>query len=354
MKKVAIDGRMLRYDHAGIGRYIWNLQAAIAQEQEAPVDVQMLVDRRDRLNKEPALPIRRVIAPIRSGVEGVLLSPGIRAMDVVHFPDHGVPAGVKKPSVVTVHDVSFLSHPETHSLQSRQHYVQAIKSLRRAEQVIAVSAHVRTLLLDRRLADSERITVVPEAAGIRHDLPDREQLWPTPYAITIGTIQPRKNIEIASRAFGESRFSSYGTLLVVGAIGYKGANIVRSVRASRNSDRVRFVGCVSDTVLHSLLSNAEFLLAASLDEGFGLPALEAMSLGVPVVASMAGALPELVSDAGLFVDPVEPESIKVAIDKVAEDAQLRGELRKRGLIRASSYTWSRTAQETMAVYEMAA
>ena len=71
MKKVLIDGRMLRYDHAGIGRYIWNLQAAIAQEHEVPVDVQMLVDRRSRLSEAPALPIRRVIAPVRTGMEGV-------------------------------------------------------------------------------------------------------------------------------------------------------------------------------------------------------------------------------------------------------------------------------------------
>lgn len=354
MKKVLIDGRMLRYDHAGIGRYIWNLQAAIAQEHDVSVDVQMLVDRRTRLNEAPSLPIRKVIAPVRTGMEGVLLFPGVRAMDLVHFPDHGVPVGVKKPSVVTVHDVSFLSHPETHSRQSRRHYTEAVKSLRRADQVIAVSTHIRTLLLNRGLADSERITVVPEAAGLRHDVLMRDELWPAPYAVAVGTIQPRKNIEIASRAFGESKFSSYGTLLVIGAIGYRGSHIVRSVRAGRNSDRVRFLGRVSDDVLHALVSNAEFLLAPSLDEGFGLPALEAMSLGVPVVASTGGALPELVGEAGLLVDPIDPESIRVAIDRLAEDAQLRGELRQRGLLRASSYTWSRTARETLAVYEMVA
>ena len=354
MKKVLIDGRMLRYDYAGIGRYIWNLQAAIAQDRETELDVEVLLDRRSRLSEEPALPIRRVIAPVRSGIEGVLLFPSIRAMDLVHFPDHGVPIGVKKPSVVTVHDVSFLGHPETHSLQSRRHYAEAIKSLRRADQVIAVSAHVRALLLDRGLADSERITVVPEASGLRHDVPMGDGLWPAPYAVAVGTIQPRKNIEIASLAFGESKFSSYGTLLVIGAVGYRGSEIVRSVRAGNNADRVRFVGRVSDAVLHSLVANAEFLLAASLDEGFGLPALEAMSLGVPVVASTGGALQELVGDAGLLVDPMDPESIRSAIDKLAEDAQLRDELRQRGLLRASRYTWSRTARETLAVYEMVA
>ena len=189
MKKVLIDGRMLRYDYAGIGRYIWNLQAAIAQDRETELDVEVLLDRRSRLSEEPSLPIRRVIAPVRSGIEGVLLFPSIRAMDLVHFPDHGVPSGVKKPSVVTVHDVSFLGHPETHSLQSRRHYAEAVKSLRRADQVIAVSAHVRTLLLNRGLADSERITVVPEASGLRHDVPMGDGLWPAPYAVAVGNFK---------------------------------------------------------------------------------------------------------------------------------------------------------------------
>ena len=351
MKKVLIDGRMLRYDHAGIARYIWKLQEAIAESHKVPVDVQMLIDRRSRLFAKPAVPVRRVIAPVRSRVESLLLWPELRSVDLVHFPDHGIPAGVTKPTVVTVHDVSFLSHPETHSPESRRHYSEAVQSLRRANQIIAVSTHVRTELLDRGLAAVERITIVPEAAGLTSESPLCGEVWPSPYAVVVGTIQPRKNIEFVSRAFGESKFSSQGMLLVVGALGYRGVHIVRSVRASRISDRTRFIGRVSDAVLRILVSNAEFLLIPSLDEGFGLPALEAMSLGTPVVASTGGALPELVGDAGLLVDPTDSESMKAAIDRIADNDQLRADLRQRGFLRAAKYTWSRTARETVAVYQ---
>lgn len=351
MKKVLLDGRMLRYDQAGIGRYIWKLQEAIAEADKTSLDVQMLVDRRSRSCGEPSLPIRRVIAPVRSRIQSLMLWPELRGMDLVHFPDHGVPAGITKPTVVTVHDVSFLSHPETHSPESQRHYAEAVQSLRRANRIIAVSTYVSTALLERGLADVDRIIVVPEAAGLSGESPLRGEVWPSPYAVVVGTIQPRKNIEFASRAFSESRFSSQGMLLVVGALGYRGANIVRQVRSSGISDRTRFIGRVSDSVLRILISNAEFLLAPSLDEGFGLPVLEAMSLGTPVVASTGGALPELVGDAGLLVDPTDSDSMKVAIDQISDDDQLHNELRQRGLLRATQYTWSRTARETLAVYQ---
>ncbi len=355
MTSVVIDGRMLRHDRAGIGRYIWRLQAALGALAPDDLRLELLIDGRGRLGARPSLRTRRAPIPVRHPLEAWALPRMLRRADLAHFPDHGVPRGVAAPSVVTVHDVSFLTHPQTHAPASRAHYARAVRSLPRAAAVIADSAFVRAALIERRLVPESRVTVVPLASGLAPRAADHAngaaRVWPSPYALLVGTVQPRKNVAAAARAFAASRFARQGSLLIAGALGYRGPQIVRAaLEASDGGRAVRFLGRVDDAALARLYAQAEFALAPSLDEGFGLQALEAMTAGTPLIAAAAGALPELTGDAALLVDPTPPEAMTAAIDRLADDADLRAALRARARRRASTFSWERTARATAAVY----
>ncbi len=355
MTNVALDGRMLRHDQAGIGRYIWRLQEALATQPRDGMEIELLADRRGRLPGRPSLPVRSAFAPVRGRLERFLLPRALRGIDLVHYPDHGVPHGVEVPAIVTVHDISFLTHPETHAAASRRHYAGATRSWRRARAVIVPSEHVRTAILERDLADEARMTVIPYAPGLSatNETCD-ERAWPGPFGLMVGTIQPRKNVALAARAFGASSFAQNGTLLVAGALGYRGAEIVRAVRSEPGTECVRFPGRVSDEMLVRLLSQAEFVLLPSLDEGFGLPAVEAMSSGTPVIAARVGTVPEVVGEDALLIEPDDVEGLTAAIDQLADDEGLRASLGARGRARAAKFSWERTARDTLAVYEASA
>jgi glycosyltransferase involved in cell wall biosynthesis len=120
------------------------------------------------------------------------------------------------------------------------------------------------------------------------------------------------------------------------------------------SERVRLTGFVSEEELATLYAHAHGLVMPSLYEGFGLPVLEAMACGTPVVSSNASSLPEVAGDAGLLVDPHDVDGLAAAIDRLAHDPLLRADLAKRGIERARTFSWARTARETVAVYRLAA
>jgi glycosyltransferase involved in cell wall biosynthesis len=355
MKSVVLDGRMLRHDQAGIGRYIWRLQEALAALPEPGIDLELLVDRRGGLPGTPALRARRTIVPARNRLERLLLPRALAGVDLAHFPDHGIPTGVTRPSIVTVHDISFLTHPATHSASSRRHYGDTIRTVRRARGVIVPSQHMRAALVDRDLVEADRVTVVPYASGLAAAANGCQRSeWPAPFALMVGTIQPRKNIELAARAFGLSRFAREGTLLIVGLLGFRGPEIIRAIRSDTGSRKARFLGRVADNTLARLFEQAEFVLMPAQDEGFGLPAIEAMMFGTPVIAARAGTLPEVVGDDALLVDANDVEGLTAAIDRLADDAGLRAELGTRGRARAGGFNWEQTARGTLAVYEACA
>ena len=342
---------MLYSDRAGIGRYIWELQQAIADLRDPRHDVALLLDPRDRRHRGAALPVRSAPAPARHRLERATLGWGLRAFGAVHFPDHALPPGVRTPSVVTVHDVSFLTHPAAYEPRSLDFYRTASQRLSRASQVITVSAHVRDQLVERKLVPGDRVSVIHEAPTTSLDVePDSTPLR-SGYALMVGTLQPRKNHVHAAGAWLRSKAARAMPLLVVGALGYQGVEIVRTVRTLDPEARVRFIGAVSDAMLGQLYRHASLLLQPSLDEGFGLPVLEAMRAGAPCVVSDIGALREVAANAALYVDPQDSEALTDAIDRVADDPSLSARLRSAGRERAAEFSWSRAAAATLSVYD---
>lgn len=342
---------MLYRDRAGIGRYIWELQQAMAELGDPRHDITLLLDPRDRRHRGAALPVRSAPAPARHRLERATLGWGLRSFGAAHFPDHALPPGVRAPSAVTVMDVSFLTHPSAYDAPSREFYGTAIRRLPRAAHVITLSAHVRDRLLERNFVRQDRVSVVHAApatqlhAGCNSNPPGKG------YALMVGTLQPRKNHVHAARAWVRSKAARAMPLLVAGALGYQGVDIVRTVRTLDPQARVRFIGSVSDAMLGRLYRHASLLLQPSLDEGFGLPVLEAMRAGTPCVISDIGALREVAANAALYVDPQDSEALTDAIDNVVGDPALGAKLRAAGRERAAEFSWARGAAATLSVYD---
>ena len=268
------------------------------------------------------------------------------------------------PTVVTVHDLSFALFP--HFFSPRDHLLLSTLvpiSVRRAAKVIAVSQRTKEDLLEHYHLPEDKVTVTYEAASEAfRPLEERSVLTQLreryglhhPFILTLGNLQPRKNMVRLVKAYDRLRKRGFTHQLVIaGQAHWRSSEIYRAVEEHGLEDEVLFTGYVPDTDLPLLYNAADLFILVSLYEGFGLPVLEAMACGTPVVASRTGSLPEVVGEAGLLVDPLDIEGIAEAIVEVLSQPHLASQLRERGLNRAANFSWRRTAEETLRVYEKA-
>ncbi len=271
------------------------------------------------------------------------------------------PPFVPCPVVLTIHDVSHRIYPEFFSLKARLVVTPLTSmSLRRATHIIASSgATLRDLVRFYRVPRS-RVTVVPLAAGCQYQpQPEGERVrvrrlynLPPCYILSVGNLQPRKNLARLIEAFGSIAAEVPDVALVIaGARTKLGSELEQKARQLGLEGRVRFIGYVPDADLPALYSGATLFCYPSLYEGFGLPPLEAMACGAPTVTSDTSSLPEVVGDAALTVDPVSVESIATALRRFLLETELRDTYRRKGLQRAASFSWQRTAQLTKEVYD---
>jgi len=159
-----------------------------------------------------------------------------------------------------------------------------------------------------------------------------------PFALHVGTLQPRKNlVRLLAACDRLRRRGAPVQLVLAGQRGWLDAPILDAV--GRMSAFARYVGPVPDAALRALLAEARLFAMPALYEGFGLPALEAMAAGVPVAAARAGSLPEVLGDAAVFFDPLDLDAMAAAIDRLWQDAALRADLARRGRARARAFTW---------------
>ncbi len=262
-------------------------------------------------------------------------------------------------TVVTVHDVAPLLFPGKRWGMSQLAWQWAWKGAVKARRLISVSAYTRKMLVERCGLSPDRIVVIPEGVEPTfRPLPEetvdtfrrRRGLPDGPVLLHVGNTQPRKNVEGLLRALAILRqWNSRIILLQVG--GTPTPSQRQLIAAQGLESNIRFLGPVPDEDLVLLYNVADVFVFPSLYEGFGFPPLEAMACGTPVVASNASSLPEVVGDAGFLVDPHSPEAIAEAVRRVLEDTRLAEELHRRGLERARTFSWERTARETLAVYE---
>jgi glycosyltransferase involved in cell wall biosynthesis len=239
--------------------------------------------------------------------------------------------------VVTIHDLYFLDHPEAAVREIRRDYPSlAAVHARRADAVVVVSEHTRAQVISRLGVAADRITVCPPGAPSLAPRPEPRTAGPI---LHLGTVEPRKNTSALIDAYRELRDArpELPSLVFAG----------RVVGPAPAGEGVRVLGYVGDEVKRQLLAEASMLVVPSLDEGFGIPALEAMTVGVPVIAAARGALPEVLGDAGVLVSGEGPDpfvrSLSSAMGRLLDDPAVRRDLAVRGMARARTFSWDASA-----------
>lgn len=244
--------------------------------------------------------------------------------------------------VVTIHDLYFLDHPEATVREVRRDYVPLTADhAGRADGVIVVSEYTRAQVAARLGVPLDRITVCRPGAPAWSP---RAEPPPSGPILHVGTVEPRKNVAALMKAYVElvRQFPAAPELVFAGRV-EGGAGILIPDQSDLMRARVRSLGYVSDDERLRLYRDASMLVMASSDEGFGLPALEAMTVGVPVVASARGSLPEVIGDAGLLVDADDPPTFAASMRQVLETPALRRDLAARGRARAQMFDWNDSA-----------
>jgi glycosyltransferase involved in cell wall biosynthesis len=255
--------------------------------------------------------------------------------------------------VVTSHDLFFLDHPErTHREIRRDDPALVGAHARRADAVITSSEHTARLLQQRLGVARDRIYCCPPGAPAWTTLGDAPNVPRDGYVLFLGTLEPRKNIGFLLDVF--SRLVTTGRtpprLVLAGAAGPDAQEWLARLAHPPLAGRVEYRGYTAHHDRERLYAGARALVLPSLDEGFGLPALEAMSAGVPVLASNRGSLPEVIAGGGTLLDPHDLDAWAGAIERVAVDDRWAAEQACLGLDRAKAFTWPGTAARLRAAY----
>jgi glycosyltransferase involved in cell wall biosynthesis len=274
--------------------------------------------------------------------------------DVVHAAHPLLIPSARAARVVTVHDLFFLSHPERTSAEIRRDYAAlAASHARRADAVIAVSQYTRRQVIEQLGVDADRVHVCSSGARVWTRLGRAPNVPADGYVLFIGTLEPRKNLGVLLDAYERlaARGGAVPPLRLAGRAGRGAREWLDRIARPPLDALVQYVGYVDDESREALYAGARTLVLPSLDEGFGLPALEAMSAGIPVVASNAGALPEVVGGAAVLFTATDPDALAYALGRLASDHAFAHDRAAAGLARARAYTWDAAARALRRAYD---
>lgn len=375
--RVALNAVPLLSPWTGIGQYTYQLARGLLTEPDIDVDF-FYGTRWSRALRQAPSPVlgsakaawMRWVPNAQALMLGILqqsFSAGVmfRRPEVYHEPNF-LAYRFAGPTVLTVHDLSWIRHPQAHPVErvaKMQRYFEP--SLRRADIILTDSAFVKQELIDvfnvepglirpvllgvesmfRPMAEHETAAVLARH-GLRHGS----------YLLAVGTLEPRKNLQLVLRSFLQlpAAMQEAFPLVLVGMKGWHTSQLEQDIAPLVAAGRIRLTGYVERADLVALMSGAAMLVYPSLYEGFGLPPLEAMACGAPIIASNVASLPEVVGDAGVLVDPHDAQALAHEIVRLVESPSLRADLSARAVRRAAGFTWGRCVAQTVQAYRDAA
>ncbi len=350
--RIGFDARAAFLDpHRGFGRFTRALAEALLRA--APDEVVVFVPHGFPVPPPwylRAASVVQLVRPRRGAflVDGPAWAFTLRRhpVEVLHLPTWGVPRGLRIPVVATFYDATPFRFPSPSQRWRRRRARLAIRSVARATLVHAISHHAASELLGVAKVPEAKVSVVPlgvDAAFAPGPAPGEPR-----HALFVGGADPHKNLDLALAVWAHPAAVALPPLVVAGSAATD-PRLERLVRAGV----ARGIVHPRDSELVELYRGALALLMPSRNEGFGLPALEAMACGCPVIAARAGALPEVCGAAAILLDPDDPGAWRDAVTKLAGSPARRAELAAAGLERARAFTWERTARGMLELYRAA-
>jgi glycosyltransferase involved in cell wall biosynthesis len=287
-----------------------------------------------------------------------------KSFDLFHGTNFDIPLWRRCPTVLTVHDLSSILHPETHETRpARRERRRLPLMVRSATQIVTHSESVRREIVDHLHAPAEKVVAIPAAArSIFRPLPPDQTVEPRrrlgvedEFLLFVGTIEPRKNLVTLLNAYQEVLRATglQPQLVIAGKSGWLTDEVFNTVRRQGIEERVRFTGYISDSDLCALYSSCRIFIYPSIYEGFGLPPLEAMACGAPVITSAIPSISEVVGDAAQLVAPRKTDDLAHCLARLLGDERERQRLSLAGLQRARKFSWNQTAQLMLGVYREA-
>ncbi len=370
--RIGLDGFPLLTPRTGVGHYTFELARALARL--GPADAFELVapgpfpssviedirrncpDNLRAVNAEANWIGRR-----RWWTVGLPLYLKRASLDLFHGTNYEVPLWNRRRSVLTIHDLSILLHPDTHPAELARRARRRLPVMARsASMIITPTESVKREVSERLKVDPEKIVVTPEAPRRDFQRMDLEKVAETKqrlgledeFILFVGTVEPRKNLLTLVRAFDQilRQTSRRPQLVVVGAEGWLMDELFAFIKESSISDRLLLTGYLDDDDLRALYSSCRVFVYPSIYEGFGLPPLEAMACGAPVIASNIATFRETLGSAAQLFEPNDVEGLARSIVEILGDEDRRRTLSRSGLEQAAKFSWERTAQLTFEVY----
>ena len=356
--KVAIDVSAIPARATGAGVYLLRVVEALARSNALELELVARADDGERWRLlAPRAEVRAVAPsprPVRLAWEQVAGPALAHGADVWHGPHYTMPLLAWTPAVVTIHDLTFFDHPEWHEQSKVRFFRRMIRlSARRAKVFICVSDRTADRLhelVNPRIpvvvaplgVDLQRFRAVDDRVDV--DLPER-------YVAYVGTIEPRKNIPALVRAV--SKLDPSVHLVLAGLPGWGSEEVDRAIAAAGIESRVVRLGYVPDDVVPALLRRAAAVAYPAFEEGFGLPALEALACGAALVTSANSVMADVVGDAALVVPPGDDNALVGALRSLVEGGGDAERLRAVGPLVAARYSWAHTAERHIEAYRLA-
>ncbi|HZC07041.1 MAG TPA: glycosyltransferase family 1 protein [Ktedonobacterales bacterium] len=374
--RILVDYTSAIAQGAGIGRYTRSLMNALLRVDHGDRFTLFSAERPTAERTFPSAPNARAVIGHLDNRRMTILWHRLRAplpiealagrADVLHAPDFSLPPTIGARKVVTIHDLAFMTHPEC-AVPALRGYLNRVvpHAVSRADHIIAVSQRTADDLVELLGVAPKKISVIHlgvdpavrrvgdaatlSAAEARYDLQ-------RPFALAVGTIEPRKNYARLIEAFARARGRQGGPtqLVMMGRKGWLYDDVFDAVERLGLRDAVRFLDYIPDGDLATLYSLASVVAMPSLYEGFGIPVVEAMACGTPVIASSGGSLPEIVGDAGVLVAADDTEGLAEALVRTVSDDALRTDLVARGYERVRAFDWDVAARRHVEVYHAVA
>ena len=360
--RIGVDGRKLR--DGGIGTYIRNLLTVLFGRQDGHQYVVFLLEEDLGSLTRPGAPAEEV--RVRAGKYSVsehwLLARAARRaeVDLYHSPHYTLPLPIHCPAIVTVHDLIHVRFarffPAGAGIYAR---TIAGAAVRKARLVLVDSSHVKEDVHEILGVPADRVRTLPLGVSrrfTRRSTADTERFLaerglPSAYFLYVGARKKHKNLSLLIDALVRLPRSERLPLVISGPAWRVAHPLAQRARRAGVSTCIHFSGPIhNEGELALLYSGAALYLQPSLDEGFGLPPLEAMACGTPVLSSSAGALRETLGDAAALLPPSEPEVWAEAMTELLQNSLRREALIRRGLAHSRTFTWERTAELTMAAY----
>jgi glycosyltransferase involved in cell wall biosynthesis len=360
--RILVDYRPALRARTGVGEYIHTLVGAYTAAHHDEVTL-FTSSWRDRPSPSTARDLharvvdRRVPVSVLNYLWHRLEWPPVEMLagdaDVVHAAHPLMIPARRAAQVVTIHDLFFLTSPErTHAEIRRDYAALAPDHAHRADAVITSTVHTKTLLIERLGVASERVYVCAPGAPSWRTLGREPNVPHDGYVLFLGTLEPRKNLDVLLDAYAllANGSRSAPRLVIAGGTSPDAQRWLARIASAPLRDRVVYKGYIAHDEREALYAGARALVLPSLDEGFGLPVLEAMSAGVPVVVSTRGSLPEVAGTAGVLLDPHDVSAWADTLERLGGDSQWATDLACAGLERARAFTWEQSAAQVRLAY----